>query len=115
MTEKIKNFLAGQCPDTPCLVVDLDVISSNYRMLQRALPKAEIFYAVKANPAKDILTKLAFLGSSFDAASIQEVEFCLETGVPPHRIAFGNTIKKSRDILGNTRKNLIPTRSRNSL
>ena len=79
-------------------MVDLDVISSNYRMLQRALPNAEIFYAVKANPAKHILTKLAVLGSNFDAASINEIEFCLETGVSPRRIAFGNTIKKSRDI-----------------
>lgn len=98
MTEKIRKFLDERRPDTPCLVVDLDVISKNYRDLERVLPQAEIFYAVKANPAKQVLSKLLALGSRFDTASIHEIETCLDIGAPPERIAYGNTIKKSRDI-----------------
>ena len=98
MTDKIRKFLEDRRPDTPCLVVDLDVVARNYRDLARALPEADIFYAVKANPAKEILTTLLPLGAYFDSASIYEIETCLDIGASPDRIAFGNTIKKSRDI-----------------
>ena len=57
-----------------------------------------IYYAVKANPASPILKKLVTLGSRFDAASLLEVERCLEVGVVPQHISYGNTIKKLDDI-----------------
>ena len=57
-----------------------------------------IYYAVKANPAPPILKKLAALGSRFDVASLLEVERCLEAGVVPQHISYGNTIKKLDDI-----------------
>jgi len=63
------------------------------------LPDSRIFYAVKANPAPEILDLLASLGSSFDAASVPEIEMVLATGAEPNRISYGNTIKKERDIL----------------
>lgn len=98
MTEKIRKFLDERRPATPCLVVDLDIIAQNYRDLERALPQADIFYAVKANPAKEVLTTLLSLGAFFDTASIYEIETCLGIGASPDRIAYGNTIKKARDI-----------------
>jgi ornithine decarboxylase len=57
-----------------------------------------VFYAVKANPAPEVLDLLAKLGSCFDTASVVEIEQVLATGCPPERISFGNTIKKERDI-----------------
>ena len=98
MNEKIAQFLSDRQPETPCLVVDLDLVAGNYRTLRRALPLGEIFYAVKANPAPQILRLLLDLGSSFDAASIHEVERCLDAGIAPGRLSFGSTLKKSRDI-----------------
>lgn len=98
MTEKIRRFLEDRRPETPCLVVDLDVVAENYRALTAALPHADIYYAVKANPAKEILTLLMGMGAHFDAASIYEVEHCLDIGAPPDRIGYGNTVKKLRDI-----------------
>jgi len=98
MTAKILKFLAEQQPETPCLVVDLDVIAENYAALNRYLPTAQVFYAVKANPAPEILSMLAELGSCFDTASRPEIEMVLATGVDAARISFGNTIKKERDI-----------------
>ncbi|MBI3516598.1 MAG: type III PLP-dependent enzyme, partial [Proteobacteria bacterium] len=53
MTEKINRFLAERRPDTPCLVVDLDVIAESYKKLCKLLPLAQVFYAVKANPAPE--------------------------------------------------------------
>ena len=55
MTTKIARFLADQRAATPCLVVDLDVVAANYRKLRQAMPDAAIYYAVKANPAREIL------------------------------------------------------------
>lgn len=98
MTEKIRKFLEERRPDTPCLVVDLDVVVRNYRKLAQVLPQADIFYAVKANPAKEILTTLLSLGACFDTASIYEIQTCLDIGASPDRIAYGNTVKKAQDI-----------------
>lgn len=98
MTPKIARFLAEQKPQTPCLVVDLDVIAHNYKRLQKAMPLAAIYYAVKANPAPEIVKLLAKLGSNFDTASIYEIEDCLNMGITPERISFGNTVKKQTDI-----------------
>ena len=98
MNEKIARFLAEQQPATPCLVVDLEIVEENFRSLTAALPDAKIYYAVKANPAPEILSLLAAKGSSFDTASVPEIEMALAAGAPPERISFGNTIKKQRDI-----------------
>ncbi|NHN88911.1 type III PLP-dependent enzyme [Acetobacter conturbans] len=94
MTPKISQFLAENKPATPCLVVDVDEVENRYRALQVALPLARIYYAVKANPARQILDRLVSLGSSFDAASWEEIEICLDAGADADDISFGNTVKK---------------------
>ncbi|MBI3496231.1 MAG: type III PLP-dependent enzyme [Proteobacteria bacterium] len=98
MTPKIARFLAEQNPPSPCLVVDLDVIAHNFKRLHKALPLAQIYYAVKANPAAEILRVLEGLGSNFDAASIYEIEQCMALGIGAQRLSFGSTIKKEPDI-----------------
>jgi ornithine decarboxylase len=98
MTDRIKDFLARNPEDGPRLVVDLEVVRENYHSFAKALPDTRVFYAVKANPAPEILDLLALLGSCFDAASVPEVEQAMAAGATPDRISFGNTIKKERDI-----------------
>ncbi|MGB0749607.1 MAG: type III PLP-dependent enzyme [Magnetospiraceae bacterium] len=98
MTPKLQKFLSRGDIQAPCLVVDLDVIETNYRRLRSVMPRAEIFYAAKANPAAPILRRLVALGSSFDAASHMEVAECLAAGADPARISYGNTVKKERHI-----------------
>jgi ornithine decarboxylase len=102
MTERIRKFLRRRSDqgldDGPCLVVDLDVVRDNYAAFAKALPDSRVFYAVKANPAPELLKLLAGLGSCFDTASVAEIEMVLAAGATPERISFGNTIKKERDI-----------------
>jgi len=98
MTERIARFLAENRPETPCLVVDLDVIAEAYDMLRWYLPLARIYYAVKANPAPQIVAMLDRKGASFDVASRGEIELCLANGIAADRLSFGNTIKKEKDI-----------------
>jgi ornithine decarboxylase len=98
MTERIREFLRKRNDEGPCLVVDLDVVRDNYGAFAKALPDTRVFYAVKANPAPEVLALLAKLGSCFDTASIPEIEMVLATGATPDRISYGNTIKKERDV-----------------
>src|SRR6202166_5386138 len=98
MTERIREFLRKRRDDGPCLVVDLDVVKDNYNAFAKALPDTRVFYAVKANPAPEVLALLAKLGSCFDTASIPEIEMALAAGAPAERISYGNTINKERDV-----------------
>jgi ornithine decarboxylase len=98
MNERISRFLAERSPETPCLVIDLDVIAEAYEALCWYLPLARIYYAVKANPAAEIVAMLERKGANFDVASRGEIELCLASGVGADRLSFGNTIKKEKDI-----------------
>src|SRR5678815_10404 len=98
MTERIREFLRKRNDEGPCLVVDLDVVRDNYNIFAKALPDTRVFYAVKANPAPEVLELLAKLGSCFDTASVPEIEMVLAAGATADRISYGNTIKKERDI-----------------
>lgn len=84
--------------ETPFLVVDLKTIDRAYDDLVAGFPYAKVFYAVKANPANEVLSLLRDKGSNFDIASIYELEKVLALGVKPEQISYGNTIKKSKDI-----------------
>jgi len=94
--ERIKNFAKDK--ETPCLIIDLDVIKSNFEALRSQLPFAKIYYAVKANPNDEVVALLRDLGSYFDVATRYELDQLLRLGVSPDRMSFGNTIKKEKDI-----------------
>jgi ornithine decarboxylase len=98
MTTRIREFLKQRQDEGPCLVVDLDVVRDNYSSFAKALPDTKVFYAVKANPAPEILKLLAGMGCCFDVASITETAAVLAAGATPERISYGNTIKNESEI-----------------
>ena len=57
---------------TPVVVIDHDVIRRNYATFRKHLPKVQAYYAVKANPAPEIVRTLYQAGASFDVASLPE-------------------------------------------
>lgn len=95
---RLDAFVASQSFAQPTLVIDLDRVSAQYRALKAGLGRADIHYAVKANPAREIIARLVDLGSHFDAASRGEIALCLAEGAEPSEISFGNTIKRASDI-----------------
>jgi ornithine decarboxylase len=98
MTHRIRDFLRNRREDGPCMVLDLEVVRDNYFSFAKALPDTRVYYAVKANPAPEVLDLLVRLGSCFDTASVGEIEQVLAAGATADRISYGNTIKKERDI-----------------
>lgn len=96
--DRIREFLDRTAPPTPCLVIDLDVVRERYLAIAAALPTARICYAVKANPAPEVIALLARLGAGFDVASTAEITLCLAAGARPEALSYGNTIKKAADI-----------------
>jgi ornithine decarboxylase len=57
---------------TPVVVIDHEVIRRNYAEFRKRLPKVQAYYAVKANPAPEIVRTLYKAGASFDVASFPE-------------------------------------------
>ncbi len=91
-------YIAANSLDKPTLVISRDRVAAQYDALHTGLGAAHIHYAVKANPAPEIIRLLVKKGSGFDAASRAEIELCLSQGAKPENISFGNTIKRASDI-----------------
>lgn len=97
-SSRLDAFVAANRFDKPTLVLDIDRVEAQYHALAAGLSSADIHYAVKANPARQIIERLVALGSHFDAASRGEIELCLSLGADPAHISFGNTVKRASDI-----------------
>lgn len=82
----------------PTLIIDVNRVEQQYHALKAGLGRADIHYAVKANPAREIIARLVKIGSHFDAASRGEIELVLREGANPADVSFGNTIKRASDI-----------------
>jgi ornithine decarboxylase len=93
---KIQEFSKDK--ETPFLVVDLEIIRQKYQELATCFPIAKVHYALKANPGVPVVELLRDLGSSFDCASIFELNRVLDNGVSADRVSYGNTIKKAAHI-----------------
>jgi ornithine decarboxylase len=71
LSPKLLQSLADE-HGTPLVVVDHDVLRENYATFKRYLPRVQAYYAVKANPAPEIVQTFYKAGASFDVASFPE-------------------------------------------
>lgn len=78
---------------TPLLVLSLEQIEKNYRLLRTHLPRVKVFYAIKANPHRRILELMRDLGSKFDVASDGEIMELNSLGVDGSRMIYANPMK----------------------
>jgi len=93
---------------TPVVVIDHEVIRRNYASFRRHLPKVQAYYAVKANPAPEIVRTLYEAGASFDVASLPEFLLVHENiaGLPAKerqdfiwdKIIYANPIKPKETL-----------------
>ncbi|MEV4116850.1 hypothetical protein [Nonomuraea sp. NPDC049695] len=73
--------------ETPLLTIDLQQIRRNHHALTSAFADlgALMYYAVKANPAPDILATLTAVGCRFDIASLDPSSAPAPVTPPPSR------------------------------
>jgi ornithine decarboxylase len=93
---------------TPVVVIDHDIIRRNYATFRRHLPRVQAYYAVKANPAPEIVRTLYAAGASFDVASLPEFMLVYENirHLPAHeqqdfiwdKIIYANPIKPKETL-----------------
>src|SRR6516162_9162053 len=57
---------------TPLVVVDHKALRENYGQFRKYLPRVQVYYAVKANSAPEIVRTFYEAGASFDVASVAE-------------------------------------------
>src|SRR4051794_25309199 len=108
MTQKQLQSLARK-HGTPLVIIDHDIIRKNYADFRKHLPKVQAYYAVKANPAPEIVRTLYKAGASFDVASLPEFMTVYENirGLSPKaqqdfiwdKIIYANPTKPKETLL----------------
>jgi diaminopimelate decarboxylase len=84
---------------TPLYVYDLDVIDRQIAALTAVLPaRAELAYAVKANPALAIVAHVAARGLGADVASAGELATAIRAGVPADRVVMTGPGKRDDEL-----------------
>src|ERR1044072_8819531 len=108
MTSKQLQSLARK-HGTPIVVIDHDIIRKNYATFKKHLPKVQAYYAVKANPAPEIVRTLYKAGASFDVAPLPDFMTGYENikNLPPKaqqdfiwdKIIYANPTKPKETLL----------------
>src|SRR5947207_11038665 len=62
----------------PLVIVDHKVLRDNYAQFRKFLPRVQVYYAVKANSAPEIVKTFYEAGASFDVASLTEFQTVYE-------------------------------------
>jgi ornithine decarboxylase len=91
--DKVLRHIAVSEELPPYLLVDREVIREKVLTIGRNIRNSKVFYAVKANPDKDILSFLNSLGVGFEIASEGELQILASMGVEPERIITSNPVK----------------------
>ncbi|MEE8576988.1 MAG: type III PLP-dependent enzyme [candidate division Zixibacteria bacterium] len=92
-TEVVRElFELGNC-EVPQLLLSRSEIGRNIRALRNALPRAEIYYAVKSNNHPVIIDEVAQAGGNFDICSAGEIERIASHWHPPQDLLHTHPIK----------------------
>lgn len=83
---------------SPLMILDCEILRTQYRALAAALPGVDLHYALKPWPQRAVVETLAAEGSWFDLATTGEVELVREAGIDPARCIHTHPIKRDADI-----------------
>ncbi len=83
---------------SPLYVYDAGRIRANFRAYRRAFPKADLYYAAKANTNLAILRLLAREGAGADVFSGGELALALKAGIPARKLLFNGFSKTDEEL-----------------
>jgi ornithine decarboxylase len=84
---------------SPLMVVSRKRIEEKFLILKDYLPQVQNYYAVKANPAPEVLKIIKSCNRTFDVCSNQEISAVTGLGIPGEDLIHTNPIKRDSDIL----------------
>jgi diaminopimelate decarboxylase len=82
----------------PTYVYDLDILRDRFQLMQKALARVEIYYAMKVNSHPKILKELHGLGSGVDVVSGGEIRRAQESGFKPAQMIYSGVGKTHREL-----------------
>ncbi len=94
----VGDLFARRRPETPLMLLSRSEVGHNYEALRKALPRARIHYAVKANNHQVILDELHPRGGDFDVCSAAEIDSVLRTGADVRTLVHTHPIKAVREF-----------------
>ena len=95
---------------SPLLVLDCNTLRNQYRRLKNALPKVDLYFAIKALPNETVIDVLNKEGCHFDIATQGEVRLLEKNHVPPKKTIqpfFYSGKSAKRNNIGNNCENPI--------
>jgi diaminopimelate decarboxylase len=92
-----KNVLEEN--DSSYIIYDLELVEQRFNELKDAFPEDTLHgIAIKACPLPAMLRKQAAAGLGAEAASIEEVQIAIKSGIPTDRIIFDGPAKTHAEI-----------------
>nr|VFJ91606.1 MAG: ornithine decarboxylase [Candidatus Kentron sp. LFY] len=84
--------------DTPCWLLDPDIVVENYRYFSTLFENAIVAYAVKSNPHPIFLSRLSKAGAHFCVVSTSHLQQLLALNINPQEIVYSHPIKSLNQI-----------------
>ena len=84
---------------TPLYIYSKDIIKDKINILRHLFStKFKIYYSIKSNPFKDIISYLYQFTDGFDVSSIKELNLALGTGISGSKICYTGPAKSKHEI-----------------
>jgi ornithine decarboxylase len=93
---KVLKYIDRGDLTTPVLLLDREKVHEKAGLIGSGIRNSRVFYAVKANPAEEVVRIIDGLGLGFEIASEGELEVLSSLGVSPDRIITSNPVKSFR-------------------
>ena len=90
----------------PFFLFDLDRVRAKFDAISSAFRGSSVFYAVKANNHRQVLSTLIEMGSGFEVGSKHEAELLFELGVSPDKLIFSSPVKLPSHIRDTFRRGM---------
>jgi ornithine decarboxylase len=83
---------------SPLLILDCNTLRNQYRKLKEALPRVDLYFAIKSLPNETVINVLHKEGCHFDIATQGEVKLLEKNHVPASQTIHTHPIKRDIDI-----------------
>ncbi|HUO77312.1 MAG TPA: type III PLP-dependent enzyme [Thermodesulfovibrionales bacterium] len=90
---KVLKYIAASDEVPPYILMDREVVREKVSLIGKHIRNSKVFYAVKANPDREVLHLVNNFGIGFEIASEGELQMLASLSVEPERIITSNPIK----------------------